>query len=176
MRKNASRSKHWCEGLFTAFEQKCRVYTPTDRFFAPLRLYQIPLTAMELTLLAVSDKYTLEDGVPGLWVPHYERQWQFMMTDKNRTPFGCSGYSGTKNKCHRVGEFSVKKTPAPNSHLRSMSSLGFCARKCPLLYLWVLFFCEVNKNENAKEYLCLGLLRREHAYAKILSCQELAVK
>ena len=27
-----------------------------------------------------------------------------------------------------------------------------------LLYLWVLFFCEVNNNKNAKEYLCLGLL------------------
>ncbi len=28
-----------------------------------------------------------------------------------------------------------------------------------LLYYWVLFFCEVNNNKNAKEYLCLGLLR-----------------
>ncbi len=32
-----------------------------------------------------------------------------------------------------------------------------------MLYARVLFFCEVNKNKNAKEYLCLGLLRREHA-------------
>ena len=29
---------------------------------------------------------------------------------------------------------------------------------CLLLYARVLFFCEVNNNKNAKEYLCLGLL------------------
>ncbi len=32
-----------------------------------------------------------------------------------------------------------------------------------MLYARVLFFCEVNKNKNAKEYLCLGLLIIEHA-------------
>ena len=28
-----------------------------------------------------------------------------------------------------------------------------------VLYARVLFFCEVNENKNAKEYLCHGLLR-----------------
>ncbi len=58
---------------------------------------------------------------------------------------------------------------AKGSHEQSLSGsfllldilllFKFKLQSSHLLYARVLFFCEVNNNKNAKEYLCLGLLR-----------------